>query len=300
MKAPELRVFIVGAGKVGASLSRALRARGVKVTLRAARTGLAARPIGADLLILAVRDGQLEPLAPSPRAANWSDAETAVVHCAGALGPEPLAPLRAVGVWRRADAPYDFVCLAHARCPRFGEVRFTSTAIPRAVRVARRVARLLGMTPRTLPELDKIAYHAAAGLVANGAAALAAAGDRASRRRAASPRDVASLMLGPLAPQRRRQCRALGLPAALTGPVRRGDAAAVRPPSRGDPQSAPELVAALLERWSLSAAPDGAQELGDADPAAPSTPSKRRFAGELNLRSSTGGPGRLAQEKRVD
>ena len=63
MKAPELRVFIIGAGKVGTSLSRALRARGVKVTLRAARSGLPARRIAADLLILAVRDGQLEPLA---------------------------------------------------------------------------------------------------------------------------------------------------------------------------------------------------------------------------------------------
>ena len=43
VKAPELRVFIIGAGKVGTSLSRALRARGAKVTLRAARAGLPGR-----------------------------------------------------------------------------------------------------------------------------------------------------------------------------------------------------------------------------------------------------------------
>src|SRR5262249_22694646 len=94
--ARKLRVFILGRGKVGTALARALRAKGAAVTLRAARSGAPRGPIGADLLVLAVRDGQLDALVRELLACRSVDARTAVVHCPGALGPEPLAPLRAI------------------------------------------------------------------------------------------------------------------------------------------------------------------------------------------------------------
>jgi len=86
---------------------------------------------------------------------------------------------------------------------------------PRAVRVASRVARLLGMRPRHLPNLDKVAYHAAAGMVANGAAALAAAGTELLVRASVTPK-VAAEMLGPLLRSVADNVERLGLPAALT------------------------------------------------------------------------------------
>jgi nucleoside-diphosphate-sugar epimerase len=92
----KLRVYVIGAGKVGTALSRALRARGVTVTLRAARKGAPRGPIGTDLLILAVRDGQLEGLIRDLLEQGSVDQRTAVVHCAGALGPESRAPVRDV------------------------------------------------------------------------------------------------------------------------------------------------------------------------------------------------------------
>jgi predicted short-subunit dehydrogenase-like oxidoreductase (DUF2520 family) len=93
-----------------------------------------------------------------------------------------------------------------------------------AVTRARRLARLLSMTPRTFPRLDTIAYHAAAGLVANGAAALAAVGAELLAA-AGVPREVAAKMLGPLLRSVSDNVEALGFPESLTGPVRRGDAA---------------------------------------------------------------------------
>jgi predicted short-subunit dehydrogenase-like oxidoreductase (DUF2520 family) len=80
------------------------------------------------------------------------------------------------------------------------------------------------MTPRTVAGLDTVAYHAAAGLVANGAAALASVGAEllvaAGVARAEAPK-----MLGPLLRSVADNVEALGFPESLTGPVRRGDAA---------------------------------------------------------------------------
>jgi predicted short-subunit dehydrogenase-like oxidoreductase (DUF2520 family) len=83
------------------------------------------------------------------------------------------------------------------------------------------------MTPRTIPGLDRVGYHAAAGLVANGGAALAAGGV-SMLEKAGIARDVAAAMLGPLLRSVAENVERLGLPDALTGPVRRGDAVGVK------------------------------------------------------------------------
>jgi predicted short-subunit dehydrogenase-like oxidoreductase (DUF2520 family) len=135
---------------------------------------------------------------------------------------------------------------------------------PAAVRVATRVARLLGMSPRRLPDLDKVAYHAAAGLVANGAAALAAAGTELLGRAGVSPK-LASLMLGPLLRSVADNVERLGLPGALTGPVRRGDARGVERHLAVIENRAPALVP--LYRELVLAQLPLARALADADPA---------------------------------
>jgi hypothetical protein len=82
------------------------------------------------------------------------------------------------------------------------------------------------MTARTFKRLDTVGYHAAAGLVANGAAALAAIGTELLVV-SGVPRDDAPKMLGPLLRSVADNVEALGFPDALTGPVRRGDAGAI-------------------------------------------------------------------------
>lgn len=232
-------VAIIGAGKVGAGLARALRSSGVPVTLRPARRGLPPRPIDADLLVLAVRDRELAPLAERLASAKLVGPRTAVVHCAGALGPEPLAPLRATSAGVAQMHPMiSFASPAFLPSLLRGQVHVDGD--PRAVRAARTLARLLSMSPRTIPELDRVGYHAAAGLVANGAAALAAAGVRLLER-AGVERDVAPKMLGPLLRSVADNVERLGLPEALTGPVRRGDAAGIERHFQTIRALAPEL-----------------------------------------------------------
>jgi predicted short-subunit dehydrogenase-like oxidoreductase (DUF2520 family) len=261
--ARKLRVFILGRGKVGTALARALRAKGAAVTLRAARAGVPRRPIGVDLLVLAVRDGQLDELVRELVTRRSVGARTAVVHCAGALGPEPLAPLRALGAGVAQMHP--MISFASPKAPPSlvrGQVNVDGD--PAAVRVATRVARLLGMSPRHLPNLDKVAYHAAAGLVANGAAALAAAGTDLLGRAGASP-ELAARMLGPLLRSVADNVERLGLPGALTGPVRRGDARGVERHLEVIRSRTPDLVP--LYRALVLAQIPMARQLADADPA---------------------------------
>jgi predicted short-subunit dehydrogenase-like oxidoreductase (DUF2520 family) len=129
-----------------------------------------------------------------------------------------------------------------------------------AVERARKLASLLGMRPRTIA-VDEIAYHAAAGLVANGAAALAAAGALVLVRAGVSP-EVAPKMLGPLLRSVAENVESLGLPGALTGPVRRGDAKAVEHHMKVLARVAPEVVS--LYRALVKAQVPLARPLGDA------------------------------------
>ena len=218
-----MNVFIFGAGKVGRALARATRASGGTVTLRAARKGLPKKAIDADLLILAVRDRELHPLAEALAAQKLVTKKTACVHASGATNAEALAPLRAVSAGVAQMHPMiSFASLTSFPSLLRGHVHVKGD--PVAEKRARTFAKKLGMTPRTFESLDTVGYHAAAGLVANGAAALAAIG---AKLLVASgvPEDDAARMLGPLLRSVADNVESLGFPDALTGPVRRGEVA---------------------------------------------------------------------------
>jgi predicted short-subunit dehydrogenase-like oxidoreductase (DUF2520 family) len=217
-------VFVFGAGKAGAALARALAGAGVPVRLRAARKGLP-QAIDADVVVLAVRDRDLGPVAEQMRVAGIVPRRAVAVHVAGALGADVLAPLRSACAGVAQMHP--MISFASPRwSPGLLRGNVHIQGDPRAVARARALARRLGMTPRTIPGLDTIAYHAAAGLVANGAAALAAVGAELLVRGGVAP-EVAPRMLGPLLRSVAENVERLGFPGALTGPVRRGDLGAV-------------------------------------------------------------------------
>ncbi len=217
--------FILGAGKVGDALARAIRKAGGKAQLRAARKGLPKKPIDADLLIIAVRDRDILPLATELAKKGLVGRATACVHVAGALDAEALAPLRAVCAGVAQMHPM-ISFASHAHPPRLEGGHVHVKGDDAAVKRAKQLVSSLGMTPRTFPKLDPIGYHAAAGLVANGAAALAALGAKILAQ-AGVDEATAPLMLGPLLRSVADNVSALGFPQALTGPVRRGDPVAI-------------------------------------------------------------------------
>jgi predicted short-subunit dehydrogenase-like oxidoreductase (DUF2520 family) len=220
-----MRIYILGAGKVGRALAAALRKVGAEVTLRAARGGLPRKAIVADVIVLAIRDRTLATTAADLARLGLVDRRAVCVHAAGSLDAEILAPLRPV--CRGVAQMHPMISFASLRAfPSLAGGNLHVQGDPEAVRRGTKLGKLLGMTPRTIPGLDAVGYHAAAGLVANGAAALAALGERllvASN----VPQKTARRMLGPLLRSVAENVEALGFPDALTGPVRRGDPGAI-------------------------------------------------------------------------
>ncbi len=240
-----MRVAIVGVGKVGRGLHRALRAARVPCSIISARAfSEKPRRLRGDIVVIAARDGAIakvvEALVRTNPPSNKLPREAVVVHCAGALDAEVLAPLRAVCAGVAQMHPMiSFADPARPPSLRGGHAHVAGDR--EAERRARKLCRAIGLRPRTFPELDRVAYHAAAGLVANGAAALAAAGAELLRK-AGVHEGAIPAMLGPLLRSVAENVEAMGLPAALTGPVRRGDAAGVAKHLATLRSKAPELI----------------------------------------------------------
>lgn len=172
--APVRTVVVVGAGRMGAALYAALRARAVPVRRAAARVFLARprRPAARPCTwVLAVRDGQLDAavraLAP---ALTRNDV---VLHLAGMLGPEVLAPARVEGAHVASMHPLCAVAAGNRAAAMLDRAAFTFEGDRGARAEARRIARSLGGTLLEAATVDRARYHGAAALVATGAVALA-------------------------------------------------------------------------------------------------------------------------------
>ncbi len=256
-----MNVAIVGAGKVGRALSRALRASRVEVRLVPARA-LGRKRFDESLVILSVRDPEIGSVAAELARSARIGRKSAVLHMAGAIGPDVLDPLR--GLAAGVAQAHPMIAFASQRwTPPLagGHLLLRGDAI--AVRRGRALARSLGMTARSWGELDLALYHAAGGLVANGAAALAAAGARLLER-AGAPRGEAPGVLGPLLRSVADNVERLGFPGALTGPIRRGDSAAVRAHLDRLVAKAPELVSLYGALAALQV--ELSAEIGEATP----------------------------------
>lgn len=231
------RVIVLGAGKVGRTLATGLRRAGCPVTLYPARAPLRRR-LDAALLLLCVRDRALGELATALR--GRVSARTAVVHVAGALGPSVLDPLR--GHCAGIGQAHPLLSFASPSVQPALEGAHLLIAGERvALQRARAAARLLGMVPRTWPNVELALYHAAAGLLANGSAALAAAAARLLLAAGCPDADLGRV-LGPLLGSVAVNVARLGTPQALTGPIRRGDAGTVRAHLVALDRAAPDLL----------------------------------------------------------
>ncbi len=188
------RTAIIGAGRLAAAIGTAAWRRGYPIVAVASRRPAAARRLArlvppatatvvleravepARLILLAVPDGSIAVVARdlAARVENgWS--HRTVLHHAGSLGPEVLAPLarRGAGV----GVLHPMQCLGDAEIA--AEVLPGSAARVEGDRrgrsAARRLATDLGLRVLPMKALrpgDRMAYHAAASLVSNDLVAL--------------------------------------------------------------------------------------------------------------------------------
>jgi predicted short-subunit dehydrogenase-like oxidoreductase (DUF2520 family) len=171
-----------------------------------------------ELVILAVPDDAIPAVAGSLRLYSGQ----AIVHTSGALGAEALSPALAAGT--QVGAFHPLVAFADTERA-VAALKGATIAIEGDDRLAALLAEMaeaIGAHPVRLARGAKAAYHAAAVLAAGGFVALLDA--IAELGRVAGLDEAGSLAIyGPLIEQTLGNAQALGIRAALTGPITRGD-----------------------------------------------------------------------------
>ena len=232
---------VVGAGAVGTALGVALTRAGWPVHAVASRdaerrerfrglTNVERAFVDAqalveevELIILAIPDDALAPLAQSIRMYGGQ----AMIHTSGALGAEVLEPAQGAGTQIGSFHPL----VAFADTERAVEALHGATVAiegdEQLLALLAQMAERLGARAVRLAPGSKPAYHAAAVLAAGGFVALLDA--IAELGRVAGLDEAGALAIyGPLIEGTLGNARALGIRAALTGPITRGDDGTLR------------------------------------------------------------------------
>lgn len=228
-------VFVLGAGRAGVGLARALRAAGVTVTgvhgrRPDASLGITAGRIpaglgGANVALVAVRDAQidaaLDELLPA------LPADVIVLHLSGATEPRTLDAIRAKG--HAAGTFHPLIPIAGDAALHGAWVGVDGDAAARAA--SERLASALGAQVLAIPPGTKPRYHAAAVLASNYPVVLAALADRLLTEAGIAPhaaRGAVATLLAAAARNVAAAPPATSLASALTGPMVRGDHEVVR------------------------------------------------------------------------
>lgn len=196
------RVAVVGAGRLGTAMARALREAGLSVDGPLSRGESPASEV--TVVLLCVPDAQIVTAAASVPAGPL------VGHCSGATGLEPLGDHRSFSLHPlmtfAAGASVDF------------------HGVPCAVagaEVAVTLVEVLGMRPIRIAPADRAAYHAAASIASNFLVILEDAAERIGATAGLSRDDLLPIVRATVDNWAR-----LGAD-ALTGPIVRGDAVTI-------------------------------------------------------------------------
>ncbi|WP_449386313.1 Rossmann-like and DUF2520 domain-containing protein [Cellulomonas soli] len=249
-----LGVGVIGAGRVGAVLGSALRAAGhpvvaVSAISEASRERAASLLPGvpvldvpevvrrAELVLLAVPDDALGDLVTGlAEVGAWQPGQI-VVHTSGRFGADVLAPARAAGVIPLAIHPAMTFTGTSLDLVRLVGATFAVTGPGPVLPIGQALVVEIGGEPVVLAEEARPLYHAA---LAHGANHLVVLVAQAAQALVAAGVDDPGRVLGPLLGAAldgavrgeggadASGARGPGAIAALTGPVRRGDAGTVR------------------------------------------------------------------------
>ena len=229
-------VFILGAGRAGTSLARALAEAGVAITGLHGRHAGAGPPAvssgaippsiaRATIILVAVRDAQMEaalaeimsaPLAPG----------AVVLHLSGSSDPAGLGALRAAGHFAGTFHPLLPLADPAMAGPMLRTAYIGVDGDAMAESAGRQLASLLGAKVLRIPAGEKARYHAAAVFAANFPVVLSALAAELLRDSGVAPEEawpaVVALMQAAAA-----NIQTTAPEGALTGPLRRGDAETV-------------------------------------------------------------------------
>ena len=232
------RIAIIGTGRLGATLAKALHRQGVDIAMVANRNAASAQQLAAqlgscravdaneaaqaNLVFLTVPDDALAPVAAQ---LPWRPGR-AVVHCSGASEVAVLQPAADAGAAIGGFHPLQ-IFSDPARALEL--IAGSSVAIegpPELEVQLQELAALLGMHPIHLPPGARALYHGGASYAASFLLSMLAEAVAAWRSFGVDEAQALQALL-PLAQGTLAAAASKGLSAAVAGPVSRGDAGVI-------------------------------------------------------------------------
>lgn len=249
---------------MGRGLTLALQEAGVEATLLD-RTRRSEDTLRAALVLIAVPDDAIGEVAAAIAAGHAVGERHVVLHLSGLLDRHALRALAATGAALGSFHPLQSIADPSTASVRLRGAFAGLEGDDRALETGERLAGALGMHPVRLAPGAKAAYHAGAVIASNYVVVLASVAEGLAREAGVPPAQARALYL-PLM-QGTVGNLALGPAAALTGPVRRGDAATVRrhlaaltPADRALYRALGLVALAVAREAGLGAAPAAAVE----------------------------------------
>ncbi len=234
-------IAIIGLGRVGMVLGRALHAAGYPLVAVSSRSPAkaqaaaalfqaeAATPIvaaqAADLTLLTISDDAIPGVVAELAVAGAWHAGQSVVHASGVSPAAVLAPAAAYGAAIGGLHPLAAFASPETTLPPGLTFAIEATGTLHAQLWA--MARALGGYPFDLDPADKTLYHAAAVIASNYTVTLAALASELFARMGAAPEEALRALV-PLMRTTLDNMERQGLPQALTGPLLRGDVSTVQ------------------------------------------------------------------------
>ncbi len=245
---------IIGPGRLGRALARALAASGVgltaigsrrRVRLRGLRVPILLDPstaaAAADVVLITTGDSDITTVVDRILSSNVSLHGRVCLHCSGILTSDVLAPLRSMGAAIGSLHPLQTFPLPPPSPAVFRRTTFYFEGDTRARPAAQRLVKRLGSSLRLLRPRDKILYHAAAVMASNYQVAIFDAALKLLGRCGFS-RAEGRKMLSPLAVRTVKNLATQDPSSALTGPIARGDVEVVRMHVGQISERSPELL----------------------------------------------------------
>jgi len=217
---------VVGRGRLGRVLARALAAAGVEVT---GPSGRDAPVEPADVVLLCVPDAEIARVAATLRGGGgWVGHVSGATRLTDADVDFGLHPLQTFVGDEGQEVFHGIGCAVDGRTPA-------------ALEVAEELAVRLGARPFRIDDDRRAGYHAAASIASNFTVTLLAAAERMAGTAGLDPAEAREV-LAPLVRATVENWAAHGPETALTGPVARGDVATVARQRDAVSTHAPELL----------------------------------------------------------
>jgi predicted short-subunit dehydrogenase-like oxidoreductase (DUF2520 family) len=238
-------ITIIGAGRLGTALGRALARKGHKITALTCRSRASAREsrqmIGqgkifsdntaaaakGHVIFLCLPDGEIKKVAAGLARANIDWTQKIVLHTSGLLPADALNPLKKKGALTVSFHPVQSFARKDTSPGHFKGVYFGLEGKREGLALARKIVRQLGGYPLILRSEAKPFYHVACSMTSNFLVILLDVAVRLLKQAGVEEKKAMKLLF-PLVEGTLRNVKKFDITNSLTGPVLRGDSSSIK------------------------------------------------------------------------